>query len=138
VSYCSGTNKGSVLSTDMTKEYIFKINPMGKPRMVHSDAWAHRDVVERYWVYKDMLALQARRVKYEIGDMLYIVFYLPMPGSWSQKKRLAMNGKPHQQKPDADNLLKGFMDALLADDAKVYDVRIRKFWGLEGSIRVFC
>ena len=36
----------------------------------------------------------------------HAVFEMPMPKSWSKKKRAAMDGKPHQSVPDADNLVK--------------------------------
>ena len=105
--------------------------------MVRSDTWAGRRVVAFYWQYKDMLNLIARRKKYSIGDMLDIVFYLPMPDSWSKKKKREMNGKPHQQKPDVDNLLKGFTDSLMAEDKNLYKVKISKYWAVMGRIEVF-
>ncbi|MCR4339433.1 MAG: RusA family crossover junction endodeoxyribonuclease, partial [Gemmatimonadaceae bacterium] len=39
-------------------------------------------------------------------------FRLPMPPSWSNKKRLAMIGQPHAQKPDIDNLLKAVLEIM--------------------------
>nr|ABZ05876.1 hypothetical protein ALOHA_HF400048F7ctg1g1 [uncultured marine microorganism HF4000_48F7] len=49
-------------------------------------------------------------------------------------------GKPCQSKPDLDNVLKGFMDALRTDDASVYAVSASKFWseqpGVVLSVRV--
>jgi Holliday junction resolvase RusA-like endonuclease len=47
-----------------------------------------------------------------------------------------MEGRPHQSKPDIDNLLKGFMDALLEDDARIWEVKASKLWGVNGSIKV--
>jgi Holliday junction resolvase RusA-like endonuclease len=57
-----------------------------------------------------------------------------MPSSWSKKKRQAMAGKPHQQKPDKDNLEKALMDAIYADDSHIWDSRVTKLWGEEGQI----
>ncbi len=45
-----------------------------------------------------------------------------------------MAGKPHQQKPDKDNLEKALMDAIYADDAHIWDSRVTKRWGEEGKI----
>ncbi len=59
-----------------------------------------------------------------------------MPNSWSEKVKLNMDGKPHQQRPDVDNYLKSFMDALCIDDSYVYDVHAKKFWAREGSIEL--
>ena len=53
---------------------------------------------------------------------------MTMPKSWSKKKKAAHVGKPHQVKPDLDNVLKGFMDALRTEDASVYAVSASKFW----------
>lgn len=37
-----------------------------------------------------------------------------------------MNGKPHQSKPDKDNLERALLDALFEDDAHIWDSRARK------------
>lgn len=47
-----------------------------------------------------------------------------------------MRGRPHQQKPDADNVLKGFMDALNKKDETVWNITVTKLWADEGSIEV--
>ena len=60
-----------------------------------------------------------------------------MPKSWSKKKKAEYDGKPHQQKPDIDNYLKGYMDALLDEDCKVWRLGdVRKIWGYEGALWV--
>ena len=45
--------------------------------------------------------------------------------------------QPHTQKPDLDNLIKAFKDALLKEDSHVwcYDM-MTKVWDYEGSIVV--
>lgn len=65
-----------------------------------------------------------------------MVFVMPMPKSWSKKKRLLMNGKPHQQKPDLDNMIKAVQDALCDEDKFVYDVHATKIWGENGTLSV--
>lgn len=57
-----------------------------------------------------------------------------MPKSWPEKVKVEFDGKPHQVKPDADNYLKAFMDALCDDDSYIYDARVQKFWARKGSI----
>ena len=48
-----------------------------------------------------------------------------------------MRGKPHRQKPDLDNLVKAFKDALLKDDKGVHTYGImQKIWGDTGEIVV--
>jgi len=110
------------------------INPIGKCRMTQRDKWVKRDCVERYYSFKDTIRLEARKQKFELSNCFKIVFVIPMPKSWSNKKRTEMYLRHHQQKPDIDNLLKAVMDSLLADDSCVYHVDIRKWWGYEGKI----
>jgi Holliday junction resolvase RusA-like endonuclease len=56
-----------------------------------------------------------------------------MPQSWSKKKRVAMDGQPHQQKPDLDNLTKSLLDALFEDDSHLGHWT-SKLWGETGMI----
>lgn len=117
----------------------FIINPMGKPRMTQRDKWLKpaRKVIARYWAYKDVLVLQANLEGYIPSDVLSVQFNIPMPKSWSKKKREAMNGQPHRQKPDLDNLLKAFQDCLCKEDSYIWGYsRCAKMWSLEGSIEV--
>lgn len=65
-----------------------------------------------------------------------VIFYLPMPKSWSKKKKESMIGKGHQQKPDVDNLLKAVMDAVLKEDCRIYDIHSKKFWAEKGGIQI--
>ncbi len=60
-----------------------------------------------------------------------------MPKSWSKKKKLEFGGQPHQQKPDLDNLLKGYQDALAKDDSFIWKFElIEKKWATKGKIVV--
>ncbi len=68
---------------------------------------------------------------------LRIVAYFEMPRSWSKRKRAAMHGQFHTQKPDADNVTKAIKDGLngLAyhDDCQVADERTIKRWSEYGE-----
>lgn len=108
--------------------YSFNIIPIGKPRMTRRDKWKKRPVINNYYAFKDELNLKANLHKYSLTDILIITFYLPMPQSWSKKKRLEMNGMPHRQKPDFDNLVKAFTDALTIDDSMIWNCTIKKYW----------
>ena len=73
-----------------------------------------------------------------------LVFYLPMPKSWSQKKKRSHLFKPHTNKLDKDNLEKGFLDSLFyqhptLNDKQVWDGRVIKLWGQEdkGAIAIY-
>ncbi|CNL09497.1 Holliday junction resolvase [Yersinia mollaretii] len=45
-----------------------------------------------------------------------------------------MDGKPHQTKPDKDNLEKALLDAIFEDDCRIWDGRVTKLWGEIGKI----
>lgn len=111
------------------------ITPVGKPRLTQRDKWKQREPVLRYRAYCDELRL--RLPHYELPTKLIIVFYLPMPASWSQKKRREMVGTPHDQKPDIDNLAKGFMDAFKSEDKHVAILHAEKYWAREGAIVIY-
>ena len=120
--------------------YKFKISPVAKPRMTQKDKWAKRPIVSRYFVYKDLLKLEANKMGLENvpGRLESLIFYVQMPRTWSYKKKIAMNGRGHEQTPDIDNLLKGFMDALCKEDKHIYAISngLAKFWAIEGSIHL--
>lgn len=111
----------------------FDITPIPKPRMTQCDKWGKRDVVQRYWAFKK--EVRALRIDVENGDG--IQFTIPMPESWSKKKKREMEGQPHQQTPDIDNLLKALLDAIYDDDCHIYKLsELEKIWGIQGKIRI--
>lgn len=63
-----------------------------------------------------------------------IVATFAIPASWSKRKAAEHLHRPHCQKPDGDNLAKSVLDALnriaWADDGQVYQISVRKVWGL--------
>jgi len=111
---------------------MYPIAPMAKPRMTRSDKWKKRDCVMRYRTFKDECRLRGVIVP-EAAHVTYIV---PMPNSWSKKKRDSMRGKPHQQRPDLDNFDKGLLDAVLEEDSHIWKLYSSKVWGDAGWIIV--
>lgn len=116
--------------------HTFLIDPVPAPRMSSSDRWKKRPVVTRYWQYKKDLNNLCMINRYVLTDRLDVIFYLPLPDSWSRKKKDLVTGKPHTQRPDTDNLLKGFIDCLTDDDCAIWDVHARKYWAVQGRIEV--
>ncbi|HED2371685.1 TPA: RusA family crossover junction endodeoxyribonuclease [Citrobacter freundii] len=110
---------------------VYDITPMGKPRMTRADKWKKRPEVLRYRAFCDEVRLQGVELP-ESGS--HVTFILPMPASWSKKKRAEFNGKPHQTKPDFDNMMKALKDAIYEDDAHIWDSRVTKLWGERGQI----
>jgi Holliday junction resolvase RusA-like endonuclease len=111
----------------------YPITPVPKPRMTRADKWKKRPCVTRYWEYKDKIKGSGISIP---KSNCHITFIIPMPKSWSKKKMDDMLGKPHQQRPDIDNLHKGLLDAIFEDDCQVWDHRVTKLWGITGSILV--
>ena len=96
----------------------------------------HTDKAKRYHAWKQELQLLGLEVP---NSGARIQFILPMPKSWSAGKRYAMDGKPHEQTPDIDNLLKGLLDAArynVGDHNVWYIDRLSKVWGETGAIEI--
>jgi Holliday junction resolvase RusA-like endonuclease len=110
------------------------VTPLAKPRMTRRDKWAKRPVVTAYRAYGDELRLKLPG--YTLPEALYVTFYLPMPISWSERKKVRMEGMPHKQRPDIDNLLKGVMDHLATEDCYIWKVNQCKLWAREGAIEI--
>ncbi len=76
--------------------------------------------IERYNQYKiDLLSL-CKSVGFTLPCQgLTVTFYLPVPKSWSAKKKAKYHGTLHQSTPDLDNLLKATFDSLVREDKYV-------------------
>ena len=85
-----------------------KLRPAGLKRLLR---------LERYNQYKVDLLAEAKSKGFFIpAEGMNITFCIPMPKTWSKKKRKAMNQRLHQSKPDLSNLLKAFEDAMISED----------------------
>lgn len=113
--------------------------PVGKPRQTQKDKWAKRPCVLRYRAFADEIRRQSTRLGFQFPRRgVRLKFHLPMPASWSAKKKAAMLGQAHEQKPDLDNLVKAVKDALLAEDSVVSHYgEIEKVWGHRGLIEAY-
>ena len=111
------------------------INPVAKPRMTQRDKWKKRAVTEKYWKYKDELKMLCFLCRWVPKDELEVTFVIPMPKSWSERKKRKSDGMPHKSRPDLDNLVKGFKDALMIEDSNVHTYhKMKKLWGTTGKI----
>jgi len=45
-------------------------------------------------------------------------------------------GKPHREKPDADNIYKGVCDALFKEDEMIYFAQSCKYWGRSDCVEI--
>lgn len=122
--------------------FILDITPMGAVRTTQKGQY----VSTTYKKYKDWkytlqllwlseirkLGLIPDNIKFSV--IKSIDFYMPIP---SGKKYLDRLGKPHTMKPDIDNMLKAFMDALMKEDSHVHEIgRMTKTWHQVGHMKV--
>ena len=127
----------------MVKKYIFKITPQTNVRSTQGDRIYFRiprnklrpaglkrllrlEKNNEYKINLLALALQQKFRPPEQGG--HVVFYIPVPKTWKKYKKEAMHMQLHQSRPDVDNLLKSFLDSLMAEDKYIADVRITKRW----------
>lgn len=63
---------------------------------------------------------------------LRAIFYMPIPQSWSKRKKAEALGSYHTSKPDLDNLAKvcdGFNEVLWLDDSQIAKTQFVKKYG---------
>ena len=116
------------------KQVWIPVDPIGKPRMTQRDRWKQRPVVLKYHSFCDILRLYS--APFQKTESLTMIFEVPMPKTWSKKKKIQMEGKPHQSKPDIDNLVKAVLDAFFEEDKQIYRIKAAKFWKVKGSILI--
>ena len=130
------------------KYYMFNVCPVSAPRMTQSDRWKtnpdHPDInkrqrpaVTKYFAYKNILTLQKNLMKYEVKPVLDVLFLIPMPKSWSKKKKAQMNGLPCKVRPDTDNLMKAIKDTFCKEDSHIWREIAEKRWAYLGSVIIF-
>ena len=110
------------------------IDPRGYLRRTHQGRFS--PAAKRYHEYMNSLRVLARAEGLTLADSFAVVFHMPMPKSWSQKKKDRLRGEPHQQKPDYSNCLKALEDALHPNDKEIWRVHGEQRWADEGSIVV--
>lgn len=85
--------------------------------------------IKRYFDYKRALREEAQRIGLVLpGKEAWIKFYVPMPKSWSKKKKNQMCFQLCEAKPDTDNFVKALKDSLLKNDAMMADYRSTKYY----------
>lgn len=97
-----------------------KLRPSGLKRLLR---------LERYNKYKVDLAAEAKRKSFVMPPIgASITFVIPVPPSWSKKKKKLYHGTFHQSKPDIDNLQKAFLDSLMKEDKQIAHLEVQKRW----------
>jgi Holliday junction resolvase RusA-like endonuclease len=117
--------------------FTIPIEPVPAPRMTRRDKWLkpRRPCVQRYFDYREALQKAVGDIP-TVPDEVHCRFTFSMPESWTKKRRLEMNGKPHRQRPDGDNCVKAGLDALFLEDGGVWKGEFEKRWAETGSVEI--
>ena len=119
----------------MTQLQVLAVTPRAAPRQSRRDKWKPSKEVLRYRAFRDEIGYKLTELP---ADFFHAVFLLPMPPSWSEKKKSEKAGWPHLQKPDKDNLEKALVDAVYRgrDDSHVWNGASTKLWAYQGAILI--
>ncbi len=136
--------RGAPLSvpTDPSKycSLMLPIAPMGAVRLSSSDRWKKRPRAVKYFTWKNQIqTLVSEACNGLLPDVpirMDVAFYIAMTETWTKKKKKEMEGKPHRQKFDLDNLVKGLWDSMFGDDAEISDSFSMKRWVKQGEERI--
>jgi len=126
-------------------KFVFNYKPEAKQRpRFGAKGKVHNPQKTQSLAYKWEAAAQKRSQSPEIGLESPICFsmrvYVPMPKSWSQKRKKELLGTPVTSKPDIDNYIKWYMDVLngiaYKDDRYVSQGYFEKVWDYEGRVEI--
>lgn len=115
------------------------ITPQPKPRMTRKDKWNPSDAAKRYFQYKRDVTILLRKAGVRPCDVIDVTFVMPIAAR-NMKSFSEIDGAPHRQAPDLDNLIKGYLDILFPpksmgeDDRVVHSIKANKVWGATGKI----
>jgi len=127
----------------MIKKVVFNITPQTNVRATQGDRVFFRIPrerlrpaglkrllrLEKYNDYKSSLSELAKKKSFAIPEQgVHILFYFPVPKSWTKSKKQEMHMKLHQSKPDIDNCIKALFDSLMKEDKYIADFRATKKW----------
>lgn len=97
-----------------------KLKPPGLRRLLR---------IERYNEYKISVLAIAKQQKFTFPSVgARIKFFIPVPTSWSKKKKAMMHLQYHMSRCDLDNLIKALLDSLLAEDKHIAQFEAAKYW----------
>lgn len=118
------------------KSFSVPLTIIGAKRMTQADKSLRRPAIRAYMEFRNKLVELAG--KYPVPDLLNFKCWIPMPESWSKRKKASMDGQPHKQRPDLDNAAKCLMDTLFeGNDSGVFGTEGQfKFWCRQGKQKI--
>lgn len=98
-----------------------KLRPSGLKRLLR---------IERYNNYKLEISAEAKRKGFKMPHQgASIKFFIPVPKSWTKKKKRQYHQTIHQSKPDLDNYLKALVDSICEEDKYIgHYGELAKYW----------
>ena len=106
----------------------------GRPRVTKRGAFTPQKTVNYESLVQYTYMAQAEGQKLEGPLRMDIMFFFPIPKSYSKKRREAIRRmlEQHTKKPDIDNCIKSITDALnkfaYDDDSQVVEISARKYY----------
>lgn len=125
----------------MLKKMIFNIAPVpaARPRVTRWTTYFPK----KYTQFRKDFALILDELDVELTHgLLYakLDFFMQIPKSWSNKKKLAKEGKYADNNVDVDNLVKACLDScegvFYENDKQVAMIRARKFYSVNARIEM--
>lgn len=117
-------------------KFIVNMPPMPapRPRLGKHGTYNKKEYTEYKKAFLMLSQLQDKK-EYTGSLSLEIIFYMPIPKSWSKKKQALAVGKHHTSRPDTDNLLKTVLDALngvyFKDDSQISVIHAKKVYSID-------
>ena len=120
---------------------IFNIAPVpaARPRVTRWSTFFPK----KYTQFRKDFALILDELDVELAEgLLYakLDFFMQIPKSWSNKKKLAKEGKYADNNVDVDNLVKACLDScegvFYENDKQVAMIRARKFYSVDARIEM--
>ena len=120
---------------------ILPIRPLSYVRMTKQSRFKKRALEYYAWRDNIRLLLKLKKFNFDKCSSLRIVFYFPLPKSFSKAKKTKLLNTPHRQKIDLDNAIKALIDAIFygpetPDDAHLWRIEAEKRWAIRGRIEV--
>lgn len=125
-------------------EFVFKKTPVAqkRPRFGEGRVFNPQRKIKTNlkWDAAAQMRSQRAEMVLESPVSLNMSVYVPLPNSWSQKRKNELLDKPVTTKPDLDNYLKFYLDVLngiaYKDDKQVAEVFCQKLYGKEACVKV--
>ena len=111
--------------------------PQAKQDEMNELAWCMHEAIQHNEINPGLLLEWGKR---SISMEVKIEFGIPMPSSYSNKKKTTLKGSGHTIKPDLDNLIKNVLDRgngiLWSDDKYIHTIQATKLWADKGYIKI--